>query len=105
MPKPMNGPDKAQAIAQTSLAGGGEAAKGRATTPLPPSALTEMGDAAEDAQRKIETMQEQQMMLLAQIKKQLAALPPPDPKEPSQHARSRGARRKAPAAHQAAGRD
>jgi protein TonB len=75
--------DKAQAIAQASLAGGGEAAKGRATSPLPPSALTEMGDAAEDAQRKIEAMQEQQTLLLAQIKKQLAALPPPDPKQPS----------------------
>ncbi len=75
--------DKAQAIAQASLAGGGEAAKGRATSPLPPSALSEMGDAAEDAQRKIEAMQEQQTLLLAQIKKQLAALPPPDPKQPS----------------------
>lgn len=75
--------DKAQAIAQASLAGGGEAAKGRATSPLPPSALTEMGDAAEDAQRKIEAMQEQQTLLLAQLKKQLAALPPPDPKQPS----------------------
>lgn len=75
--------DKAQAIAQTSLAGGGEAAKGRATSPLPPSALTSMGDAAEDAQQKIEAMQEQQTLLLAQIKRQLAALPPPDPKQPS----------------------
>ncbi len=75
--------DKAQAIAQTSLAGGGEAAKGRATSPLPPSALSAMGDSAEDAQRKIEAMQEQQMMLLAQLKRQLAALPPPDPKQPS----------------------
>ena len=28
-------PDKAQAIAQASLAGGGEAAAGRATSPLP----------------------------------------------------------------------
>jgi len=73
----------ARAIAQTSLAGGGEAAKGRATSPLPPSALTELGDSAEDAHKKIEAMQEQQMLLLAQIKKMLAALPPPDPKQPS----------------------
>jgi protein TonB len=73
-------PDQAKAIAQASLAGGGEAEKGRATSPLPPSALTELGDASEDAQRKVETMQEQQTMLLAQIKKQLAAMPPPDPK-------------------------
>ncbi|ROZ72792.1 energy transducer TonB [Ramlibacter sp. WS9] len=78
--------DKAQAIAQTTLAGGGEAAKGRATSPLPPSALTELGDSSEDAQRKIETMQEQQMLLLGQIKKALAALPPPDPKQPTSNA-------------------
>lgn len=76
-------PDQAKAIAQASLAGGGEAEKGRATSPLPPSALTELGDASEDAQRKVETLQEQQTMLLAQIKKQLAAMPPPDPKVPS----------------------
>ncbi|MCM2253505.1 MAG: energy transducer TonB [Ramlibacter sp.] len=75
--------DHARAIAQASLAGGGDAAKGRATSPLPPSALTELGDAAEEAHKKIEAMQEQQMVLLAQIRKMLAALPPPDPKQPS----------------------
>ncbi len=74
-------PDKAQAIAQASLAGGGDADKGRATTPLPPSALTEMGDAAEDAQRKVEAMQDQQTVMLAQVKKLLAAMPPADPSE------------------------
>ena len=73
-------PEQAKAIAQASLAGGGEAEKGRATSPLPPSALTELGDASEDAQRKVEAMQEQQTLLLAQLKKQLAAMPPPDPK-------------------------
>jgi protein TonB len=75
-------PTQAKAIAQHTLAGGGDADKGRATTPLPPSALTEVGDAAEEAQRKIESLQEQQMLLLAQIRKQLAAMPPPDPKRP-----------------------
>ena len=78
-------PDKAQAIAQSSLAGGGEAAKGRATSPLPPSALTDMGDAADDAQRKIDTMQEQQALMLTQASKMLAAMPPPDPKQPANH--------------------
>ena len=77
--------DKAQAIAQTRLAGGGDAAMGRATSPLPPSALTELGDSPEDAQRKIDAMQEQQMLLLGQVKKMLAALPPPDPKQPTSH--------------------
>jgi protein TonB len=73
--------DRAQAIAQASLAGGGEAEKGRATSPLPPSALMQMGDAAEDAQKKIEAMQEQQMLMLAHLKRTLAAMPPPDPKQ------------------------
>jgi protein TonB len=72
-------PERAKAIAQASLAGGGDAEKGRATTPLPPSALTEMGDSTEDAQRKIEALQEQQALLLAALRRQLAALPPPDP--------------------------
>jgi periplasmic protein TonB len=72
--------DKARAIAQTTLAGGGEAAQGRATSPLPPSALMEVGDAAEDAQKKIEAMQEQQMLMLARVKQMLAGLPPADPK-------------------------
>lgn len=72
-------PDVAKAIAQASLAGGGELEKGRATSPLPPSALTDLGDASEDAQRKAEAMQQQQTQLLAQIKKQLASLPLPDP--------------------------
>ncbi len=71
-------PDFAKAIAQASLAGGGEAEKGRATSPLPPSALMELGDATEDAQRKVESLQEQQTQLLAQLKKQLASMPPPD---------------------------
>ena len=75
-------PDKAKAIAQTSLAGGGDAEKGRATSPLPPSALTDFGDASEEeAARKLETLHEQQTLLLAQVKSQLKALPPPDPQQ------------------------
>lgn len=76
-------PEAAKAIAQASLAGGGELEKGRATSPLPPSALTQLGDAAEEAQRKVESMQQQQTQLLAQIKKELAAMPPPDPRLPA----------------------
>ncbi|MES2582803.1 MAG: TonB family protein [Pseudomonadota bacterium] len=75
-------PDKAQVIAQNSLAGGGDADKGRATSPLPPSALTDFGDASEEeAAQKLHTLQEQQTLLLAQVKSQLAALPPPDPNQ------------------------
>ena len=77
-------PDKAKAIAQTSMAGGGETEKGRATTPLPPSALSEMGDTLEEAAaRQVQSLQEQQNLLLATVKNQLAALPPPDPNQPS----------------------
>lgn len=78
--------DRAQAIAQASLAGGGEAEAGRATSPLPPSALTAVGDAAEDAQKQIDAMQEQQMLMLAHVKKTLAAMPPPDPKQAANNA-------------------
>ena len=74
-------PDKAQAIAQATMAGGGEAQAGRATAPLPPSMLAAVGDASEESQRKIEAMQTQQMMMLAQARQALAALPPPDPKQ------------------------
>ena len=71
-------PDFAKAIAQASLAGGGELDKGRATSPLPASALMKLGDATDESQQKIESLQEQQTQLLAQVKKALAALPPPD---------------------------
>jgi len=76
-------PVKAQAIAQARLAGGGEADKGRATTPLPASALVELGDSPQEAKRKVEQLQEQQHQLLAQIRREVAMLPPPDPKRES----------------------
>jgi len=73
--------EHAQAIAQSALAGGGEAESGRATSPLPPSALTSFGDATDDERKKIEAMQDQQMLLLARLKRTLAAMPPADPKD------------------------
>ncbi len=74
--------EHAQAIAQRSLAGGGEAEKGLAASPLPPSALTQYGDSAEDEQKKqVDAMQEQQMLMLANIKRSLAAMPPADPRQ------------------------
>ena len=72
-------PDKAQAIAQASLAGGGEAQQGRATSPLPPSALVEIGDANEDARQQIEQLKETQAQLLTQVRRELALLPLSDP--------------------------
>ena len=76
-------PEKAQAIAQSAMAGGGDADAGRATTFLPASELSALGDATIDTNRKMDTMQEQQMLLLAQLKKQLALLPVPDVNNPS----------------------
>ncbi len=73
-------PTKAQAIAQASLAGGGEAVRGRATSPLPASALVEVGDADQEQRKQIEQLQEQQQQLLAQIRREMALLPPPDPR-------------------------
>jgi len=72
-------PEKAQAIAQANLAGGGEAQAGRATSPLPPSALTEFGDANEDTKKQIEQLQETQQQMLTQVRRELALLPPTDP--------------------------
>jgi protein TonB len=77
--KSMERPDVAQAIAQANLAGGGEAATGRATSPLPPAPTVEVGDSLEEARRQIEKLQEEQQQLLAQIRREIALLPPPDP--------------------------
>jgi protein TonB len=76
----LEAPTKAQAIAQANLAGGGEAEKGRATTPLPASATVELGDSPQEARRKVDQLMEQQHQLLAQVRRQVAMLPPPDPK-------------------------
>ena len=75
--------DIAKAIAQATLAGGGDADKGRATTPLPPSALSEAGDVQEEeTRRQLQFLQEQQNRMLVQVKNQLAAMPSPLPNRP-----------------------
>jgi protein TonB len=71
-------PDKALAIAQASLAGGGDAERGRSTSPLPSAALNSIGDTLEESQRKVASLEEQQNRLLTQLRKQLAKLPTPD---------------------------
>jgi protein TonB len=74
--------DKAQAIAQSALAGGGETERGRATSPLPSTRLSDSGDTVEEeAQQRIRRLQKQQTMLLAQVRQQLASLPVPDPRQ------------------------
>lgn len=89
-------PERAQAIAQASMAGGGDAERGRATSPLPPSPRAATGDALDDAQQKVASLHEEQTQLLTQIKKSIAALPPPDPTQPrnSPEAKEREQRRK-----------
>lgn len=71
-------PEKATAIAQASLAGGGDAARGRATSPLPPTFQARAGDAVEDEEKRIEALKQKQNQLLAQLRQALASLPPPD---------------------------
>lgn len=92
-----NRPDKALAIAQSSLTGGGEAERGRATSPLPSTLLSDNGDALEEeSQKRLQQLQKQQTMLLAQVRRQLAALPVPDPRQArpgSEHAAQEEKRR------------
>ena len=73
-------PTKAQAIAQANLAGGGEAEKGRATSPLPMAPAMQLGDSPDEARRRIDQLQQEQQQLLAQIRREVASLPPPDPR-------------------------
>ena len=72
-------PTRAQAIAQANLAGGGNVERGRAQSPLPAHATAELGDAPEEARRRIEQLQDQQQQLLAQVRRELALLATPDP--------------------------
>jgi len=79
--KSKEAPVKAQALAQASLAGGGEAESGRATSPLPRSALEALGDSIEEDHKQIEQLQETQEQLLAASRRRLAQMPIPSPKE------------------------
>jgi periplasmic protein TonB len=72
-------PAKPQAIAQASLAGGGEAEQGRATSPLPLAAIVSEGDDTQQATRQIDRMQDLQQQLLTQVRRELAMLQAPDP--------------------------
>lgn len=79
-------PEKPQALAQATLAGGGEAADKRmVSTPLPPAPVESPGDAAvNENQRRIDAMLEQQEQLLAQVRQQLATMPKVDPQKLNQ---------------------
>lgn len=79
-------PEKPQALAQATLAGGGEAADKRmVSTPLPPAPVESPGDSAvNENQRRIDSMLEQQEQLLAQVRQQLATMPKVDPQKLNQ---------------------
>jgi len=73
-------PDKARAMAQANMAGGGDAAKGRATSPLPHAMVSMQGEVSEqDRQRQMRELQEQQKVMLSSVKTALARMPPTDP--------------------------
>jgi len=75
-------PDQAQALAQANLAGGGESDSGRATSPLPPALVSIQGqDSPQERERQLRTMQEQQNLILSQVKNKLASLPQHDPQQ------------------------
>ena len=69
-------PVKAQAIAQANLAGGGEAAQGRATAPRAATAEVRRGEAAEDTRQRIDQMLQEQIQLLTHMRREAALLPP-----------------------------
>ena len=74
-------PTKAQAIAQATLAGGGEAESGLATSPLPPSPSSLQGEQDTEAAQAIQQMQAEQQQLLTQLRRELAQMPVPDPRK------------------------
>lgn len=77
-------PEHPQALAQTTLSGGGDQAKERAASPLPSMSATQRGDSAQNMQRRVEALQKEQSLLLAQVKRVIAQLPPPQPNQSQQ---------------------
>lgn len=82
-------PDLAQAIAQATLAGGGESDRGRATSPLLPSPQAELGDAEDESRKQIEQLQQTQQQLLTQVRRELAAMPAPETQTEESSAQAR----------------
>lgn len=76
-------PEKVQALAQVSMAGGGDATQGRATSPLPYSALTIEGDDIQEQMREIEHLMQQQATLLTQLRQRLGDVPEFSPQQPT----------------------
>ncbi len=62
--------DKPKALAQTSLLGGGDEAKGRATSALQASLVDSSGESIEEIRREIEAAQTQQNLMLTQLQQE-----------------------------------
>ena len=85
-------PERAQALAQVQLAGGGQTTRLQtASSPLPPSETQELGTDIGAMQRQIEALRLQQMRLLTQLQQELSALTR-DPSGESAQAPERQAR-------------
>ena len=67
-------PDKPQAMAQVNLAGGGDAAKGLATTPLPATATLADGNALQNQSRSLAQDEQKQRELITRVKSQMVQL-------------------------------
>ena len=78
-------PERAEAIAQVRLSGGGQTLQPqRASSPLPPSAVSESGTDIGAMQRQIEALKLQQMRLLTQLQQELSSLNEGDTGESTQ---------------------
>ncbi|MEY4756816.1 MAG: hypothetical protein RJA34_1714 [Pseudomonadota bacterium] len=68
-------PTQAQALAQANLAGGGDLAQGRASSPLPMAGETEQGDSDDSSRaRQRQQLEQQQEVLLSHVRSQVMAL-------------------------------
>ncbi|VVE89738.1 periplasmic protein TonB [Pandoraea bronchicola] len=73
--KSANAPDKAAALAQANLVGGGEHDGERATSPLPSRAVDRDGAPVAQIQRNVSDLEATQEKLLSQLRSQYAATP------------------------------
>lgn len=73
--KSANAPDKATALAQANLVGGGEHDGERATSPLPSRAVERDGAPVAQIQRNVSDLEATQEKLLSQLRSQYAAAP------------------------------
>lgn len=75
-------PQKADAIAQANLDGGGNADDGRAKSPLPDMRKVEDGEAVKAVQRQVAELEAQQQKILAQVKQAVPTVIAPDHEAP-----------------------